>query len=405
MRGFAQVLLAISSLAFAGHAATMKDRASSAVAILLRSQGPSKVDTNTLVASLGEVVKGLQKEDDKAFDLLQSSKSSCKKTDTEMKLGMDKDQRAHDMATADYQKTAAQVDALKASKTEVLDQITSSNNELNNLQAKLKQMRTDQGLLKKSSSKSLRQIEAVIAKSYLREKKVQNRGPTALEKKVTTLEELSKSLSFLQTDDGAEDEREAKREVREQRAEDEHAPSLILKADKQEVVRASQTVQRGFDEDEKKIIDLIDVERKKLLDLEENLQELQPAISNKLKQAMEINRTLDAAQRGLKRDTTLLKIKNEKCSLTDSGVEEQRKKRAAVINDVSMASALIEKMDTALFLARDLRGLKRDAPSFLQLGSSSHAAEITQALSFLQDTDGNSMGLEQMIEIMVPVWE
>jgi|Transcript_65044 chromosome segregation ATPase len=401
MRQPSLVFIAVGSLAFGVQAATLKDRTSSAISLLLRSEGPSKVDTNTLVASLGEVAKGLQKEDDKAFQLLQASKADCKKKDVDMKLSMDKDQRASDMATADYQKTAAQLEALKASKSEVQDQVTASNTELNNLQAKLKQMRKDQGVLKTSSSKSLRQIEAVIAKSYLRDKGVQRKGPTALQKKVMTLEELSKSLSFLQTDDGIEDGNEAKREVDAQKTEDEHTPTLILKADKQEVVKASQAVQRGFDEEEKKILDLIEVERKKLQDLEDNLQDLQPAISNKLKQAMEINRTLDAAKRGLERDSSLLKVVNEKCSLIEEKIADQRKKRGSVVNDVAMASQLIEHMDTALFLARDLRGLNRPVQSFLQLDSSSRdetPEAITQPVSFVQEADASSVGLEQMIE-------
>jgi chromosome segregation ATPase len=176
---------------------------------------------------------------------------------------------------------------------------------------------------------------------------------------------------------------------------------VVLKEDKQEVVRASQAVQKGFDEEEKKILDLIEVERKKLQDLEDNMQDLQPAISNKLKQAMEINRTLDAAQRGLKRDNSLLKIENEKCSLIDQSVSEQRKKRSAVVNDVAMASQLIEHMDTALFLARDLRALKRPSPSFLQLDSQSHtdiAEKSVKPISFVQEDIASSSGLEQMIE-------
>mmetsp|Transcript_113710 Transcript_113710/g.178922 ORF Transcript_113710/g.178922 Transcript_113710/m.178922 type:complete len:690 (-) Transcript_113710:12-2081(-) len=403
MHCFARDLIVITSLALASQAVTMKGKASSAVAMLLKSQGPSKVDTNTIVASLGEVAKGLQKEDDKAFKLLQSSKADCKKTDTDMKLSMDKAQRAHDMATADYEKTAAQLEALKASKAEVLDQIAASNAELNNLQAKLKQMRTDQGLLKKSSAKSLRQIEAVIAKSRLRGDVTKHKGTTALQRKVTTLEELSKSLSFFQTDDESEDGQVANRDTSARKIEEENTPSLILKSDKQEVVKASRAVQKGFDEEEKKILDLIDVERKKLQDLEDNLQEVQPAISNKLKQAMEINRTLDAAQRGLDRDASLLKVESQKCAVIQDDLADQRKKRGSVVNDISMASQLIEHMDTALFLARDLRGLRGPAPSFLQIDGTNKphmdvAAEAVRPFSFVQESDSGSIGLEQMIE-------
>jgi len=135
-------------------------------------------------------------------------------------------------------------------------------------------------------------------------------------------------------------------------------------------------------------------------DLEDNMADLQPAISDKLKQAMEINRTLDAAERGMERDNELMKVEVKKCTTIKDSLGKQKKARVGVANDVSMASKVLEHMDTALFLTKDLQGLKRVAPSFLQVNKQSSLQEasvpIVHSLSFLQEGDG--MDLEQLVE-------
>jgi hypothetical protein len=409
MQFLSTMLISLACLSLRGEAALLKERsrASSAVTLLLRSQGPGKVDTKTLVASLGEVAKGLQAEDKKAIDLLQESKSSCKKTDLELNMAVNKGRRAYDMATDDYDKTSAQVNALKASLSELQGQISSSSKELDSLQGKLKKMRQDKGLLKKGASSALRQVESVIAKTVLRESEEHNRGPSSLQKKVSSLEELSKSLSFLQREsdeeEGSSDDKHEDAEEPEQKKNQKHAPVMILKADKQAVVKASEATQRGFNEEEKKIIDLIEVERKKLEDLEDNLQDLQPAISNKLKQAMEINRTLAAASRGMKRDSALMAIEKKKCTAVADNIGAQRKQRSQVINDVSMASKVLEHMDTLLFLSKDLQGLRRVAPTFLQLDDHglpdfAKAGFMARSAPLALLQEGESMGIEDMVE-------
>merc|ERR1711924_340684 len=66
--------------------------------------------------------------------------------------------------------------------------------------AKLKKMRADKGLLKKGAASALRQVEAVIAKTFLRESSEHRRDQSSLQKKVSSLEKLSRGLSFLQDD-------------------------------------------------------------------------------------------------------------------------------------------------------------------------------------------------------------
>lgn len=396
MINFAPVLtLFITGLVPASQAATTKQERSSAVSKLLRGKGP-KVDTSELVGSLGEVAKGLQAEGNRAWKLAQSSSAECKKTETALKLSLDKDKRAVDVATEEYKKNDAQVQALQASKTELESQITDSNTQLNDLQAKLKKMRKDQGLLKKSAASSLRQINTVIDQLILRgAATAHHKGPSSLDLKVSTLERLSKSLSLLQT----------RQKVEMRQHQHKAAPSVILTSDKQTVIEANDEAEKGFDEEEKKTLELIDVERKKLKDLEDNLQELQPAITNKLKQVLEINMTLTAANRGIERSEELLHITHDKCDLVAHFLDVQKKSRDSVVNDVTMASKLIEHMDTTLFLARDIQSFKPTTLSLLQLftgidhdNDSQDAASLIP-YSFIQDTtDATSMGLQSLIE-------
>lgn len=371
----------------------------------MHSQSPNKVKTKDLVASLNEVAKGLEAEDKKAFELAATTKAECKTTQRELKLALSKGKHTAEMATNDYQKTNANVEALKASLAELKGQIDSTNTNLDDLNKQLKKLRQDKGVLKKGAAKALRQVEAVIHKAQLLEDN-HDKSPSALEKKVNSLEELSKSLSFLQEEESSEEESEEDKEAESQ--DQKHAPVMMLKADKQAVVRASAATQRGFNEEEKKLIDLIEVDRKKLADLEDNLQDLQPAIADKLKQAMEINRTLAAAQQGMKRDAELMEAEDKKCKTIQDGLAKQKKTRGLATNDVKMASGLIEHMDAALFLSKDLEGLKKvtpAAPAFLQVSQDdSHRQQLVaaatepvyRALSLLQEGDG--MGVEELVE-------
>jgi hypothetical protein len=160
-----------------------------------------------------------------------------------------------------------------------------------------------------------------------------------------------------------------------------------------DVVQASIAAQKGFNEEEKRVIELVDLERKKLKDLEDNLGDLQPTISNKLQQAMEIKRTLDAAKRAQQRDTDLSGISKAQCDLVEKGLGEQRAARKKVTNDVDMAAKLIANMDTSLFLAQDLESLSKHAASLLQLRErhsrrslSDGSPRTSGSLSLSQDT-------------------
>jgi len=230
----------------------------------------------------------------------------------------------------------------------VKSQISRSHDELDNLQAKLRKMRVDKGVLKKSASAALQQVDVALSHTYLEEKSQHTKSLVALRAQFSNLEYLKRRLSFLQTGS---------------------SPALVLKADKQNILRASDAAQKGYNEEEKQILDLIAIERKKLQDVEDSMQDLQPAISNKLQQAMEINRTLAAATRAMLNDQDLLDIGTAKCQLIEESLGAQRKIRHEVSTNVRMASGLIEHMDTSVFLAKDVRGFMKGSSALVQLGS------------------------------------
>jgi len=130
------------------------------------------------------------------------------------------------------------------------------------------------------------------------------------------------------------------------------------------------------------------------------LQELQPAISNKLKQTMEINRTLDAAARSMQRDRDLQDIEKDRCAMVAGGLDGQKQKRRDVVNDVLMASKLVEHMDTAMFLAKDLQGFQAHPHSALRLKTQAEHEESAEEspLSFLQDADTSGTARQDLAE-------
>jgi len=351
--------------------------------LLLRNQGPSNVDTKALVASLGDIAHGLQAEDGKALDLAGKVQTHCSEVDKEFTLSLARGKRNFDMATAEYEKASADVASVQASLAELKAHIAKSHQELDGLQAELKKARVDSGQLKRSASSSLEQMHVAIAKTYLKEGKARHGASLFSEQRAATLERLSEALSFVQTH-AQHPDAEAPHDTK---------PLLVLKEDMAAVVKASDATQRGITEQEKKLLGLIKVEQEKLRDLEAILADLQPALTNKLMQSMEINRTLAATSRGMKRDVDLKQVKMSMCELVLRHLDAHRAQRSHVTSDVLMASKLLESMDTSLFLSRDLVGLKQSAAtSLLQLTHRhwrEHADESVSA--FVQDEEGGAV--------------
>lgn len=318
---------------FAGEALgvdeSLESHASLGVSI---SAGNGKPNTKKIVTSLKDVSEALKKEDEKALTAVRNRTAKCKQTDRSLQSAMDKAKRSIEFATNDYVKADAQVKALQASNGQITGKVSACNTEIDMLQARLKEMRAEEGLRKKGAGSVLREMDAAITKTYLREKSKhrtqsaseQHGGQSVLEEDSLRLERLSKGMALVSD-----------------ATETTMASVSVLKADEEAVKKASDVARKGYFEKEKEVMDLIDAERKKLSGLEDNLRELQPAISNKLKEAMEINRTLDAAERSLERDAALMKVEGEKCSFMIASLGEQRKQRAAAINDVDMATQIL----------------------------------------------------------------
>jgi len=103
----------------------------------------------------------------------------------------------------------------------------------------------------------------------------------------------------------------------------------------------------------------------------------------------------------MQRDSELMTAEAKKCALVAQHLKAQKNKRRKVVNDVSMASKVLEHMDTKLFLSLDLVGLKRASPSFLQIAEQNvheEPVEDDEDFSFLQEEEEQGTEVEEMVE-------
>jgi len=152
----------------------------------------------------------------------------------------------------------------------------------------------------------------------------------------------------------------------------------VLKADRAELVKARESAKRGFNEEEKKLIDLLKIKHTQLEKLEENLREQQPILADKLKQAAETKRAKDMAEQVLKVDADALELAKDSCGLVAVSAEQQVKLRSQLISLIQMPAKLLESMDTMMFLAKDLRDL--GGPSMLSFVQTQAESKSTAEL-------------------------
>lgn len=347
-----------------------------AVSQMLETKGPGKVDVKVLVSSLNEALQGIQMEDKRATDLMASTEKACKQREKDLSAALRKGRRTADTSMRDAGKATAEAASVKESIAQVKEQVKASNQQLDQLQAQLKKLRASKIALKTLATAALKQIDASISYTNLQEPQELHESTLRMDKEADDLERLSESLSFLQLS----------------------APSVALNADKLALTNASAGTQQGIDSEEKEILELTRVEREKIRDLEQVLADLQPALTNKLMQAAEINRTLQTAQRGTERDEELLQSGRAKCDLVLKRIAEQKVLRSQVRNDVLMAAKLLQTMKTTSLLSTDSSSKKQlRGVSLLQL---SRQPTSNQALPSRTDEVGEETAalLEERVE-------
>jgi len=143
----------------------------------------------------------------------------------------------------------------------------------------------------------------------------------------------------------------------------------MLQRDRQTLQKAEYTMVESFDAEEKRILGLIEEKKKELVQLEEDLNDEQPTLADKLQNAAEVNRTYGSATRSLLRDQHTFKLTHDKRTLMKNGLTAIHTTAAHVLDLLKMGQTMASKMDASKLMAIDLSDLKRDMPTFVQVAS------------------------------------
>jgi hypothetical protein len=335
-----------------------------------------------VVSTLLEVIEGIDAEQENAKTLAKDRAKKCEKSIANMEKAIKDNERIAAEAKEDLQATDAEAATVTTLIDGIKNQISTANEEIGRLTERLGDLRAAHKEDEKQASSSLQQLEMVLSKSQLSQKEEGKRKrhaprPTSqLSAEVFALQELGKKLSYSSSPGGGngapsapsflqmgEADVEADVQAGQGQGGQESGEAIaVLQADTKELEKAKKGASKGFDEEEKKLINLIRIQREELKKLEKSWEDQQPVVAEKLKQSAEINTTLAMAERSLDRDKTLLPLAQDLCTFTAAGVEAEVKTRSELSNLVAMPSKILEGMDTGSFLARDMESI-RDLPA------------------------------------------
>lgn len=349
---------------------------------LISSREP--INTEKLVATLNDVVKSVEEEQDAGKKLDKARQEGCKSTLAQLKEAVAEGESTAADAAEDLKGIAADMEAAQVRMSGLSTEIENSNAELDNLQDQLKKLRGSQTQAQSQSQMSLRQVDEVILKMKLGDQEkevaaVAHQAPRAEEdapsgaNELQHLKELSESLSAariplsliqMELDDGV----------------DLSGSVAALETDRRLVVESSDDAKDAFDKEEKNILELIRTERKKLSKLEQTMQDQRPLLADKLEQIAEMNRTIAGAKRAVKRDSKLLEATEATCVMHSENAKQQIKLRDAQSTLLRMAAKLLENVDSTSLLQRDAASF--DALSFVQARARKRSGvRVPQALS------------------------
>mmetsp|Transcript_35583 Transcript_35583/g.62866 ORF Transcript_35583/g.62866 Transcript_35583/m.62866 type:complete len:736 (+) Transcript_35583:139-2346(+) len=400
-----QVVTAVSTSAKT-HAKTL-----SAMSEMLRSlqhrEGISAPgdDTKKLVEALEEVVKDFDEEDKIAKAMLQATVTECKGEVKYLDQALAKGQRAAARAADGLKVAKAEEQSMDARLQQIKGEKQDAMTHIEQLEADLKQLREDKGLLTGNKTATLQMLQEALSLSYMQGKQhtKRNRLQAKLRARVSYLEKLGKGLLPAADSNGAPDAassfvQTSARATHGQRRASENPTALALAADKQEVMSQSSSARKGFDDQEKQLLELIREERKKIETLESQEEEQRVTLVEKMTKIQEIQIELDGSEQAIERDTLFLKVIQDWCNYTETGVETQEKDRKKVVTDLKMAKALIMHTDVSVFLTKDIQGFQRSAPTFLQVRS--RAASRSKAIdegTGDASTDAGSLPLGSLV--------
>lgn len=347
MKACLMYLLAIAGFTTLSKATTVSSLSRRHQALLEVEQsglqgGPS---FGALITALRNVGQSVEEEDQAAKTALSTKKGECKSVLAEKKKAINAAKRAKDQAKADlaeYKADAKETDeAIKNLKVD----ITSSNGELDKLGGKLSKIRGVFAEKRKKIEQELTALDKTITKAQASFAQFLPAGDNV-------------GFSFVQT---SEEQGSALRGPGNVKA---------LKADKSKVQASLDKSKDAFMQEESKLLGLIKTERKKLQELQQDLESKQPALAETEEKISETHRKITSAERSIKRDQDLRKAVDTSCDRWIDNSKSQTKIRRDALTQIKMAVKLLQTMDGSFLFQKDLGNeTLQAAVSFLQTRS------------------------------------
>mmetsp|Transcript_96497 Transcript_96497/g.242055 ORF Transcript_96497/g.242055 Transcript_96497/m.242055 type:complete len:714 (+) Transcript_96497:158-2299(+) len=334
-----------------------------------------------IVVGLNKVVKTLKGHESSVEAVAQTRKKECV-----AKLGNHSDlrvsiRRGNAIMQRQDQKMKAidiAIDGHKAKEKEIQGQIARIQNTTKDLNAQLKKLRSDHLAINGKAKASLQELSKIIARVTWQEQQQQKGSdaePAELNHDVVSLQELGRQLTTVEDPDalallqtGAESGSEGSGKANHRSVGN---ASDVLQEDRQALLQARRAESQDFEEKEKKLMGMIDAQHKRLKDLEAQLSQEQLVLADKVQQYANTRREYNTARLGFNRDNQAVEAFERLCKAGENLIRTVIPLRKDVINTVVIPAELLRTMDTAMFLAKDLKDFKASPPSFLQLDSES----------------------------------
>eukprot|EP00928_Gymnodinium_smaydae_P056836 TRINITY_DN4014_c0_g1_i1.p1 TRINITY_DN4014_c0_g1~~TRINITY_DN4014_c0_g1_i1.p1 ORF type:complete len:704 (+),score=182.77 TRINITY_DN4014_c0_g1_i1:139-2250(+) len=339
-----------------------------------------------ILTSVDEYIKRLKAEQAAGESKAKDRSTQCTATSIELRKLLEAGEKTASEARQDLDKINAEVGLLETETSATKDKIRELDVEIDDLIERLKVLRKEHKEQQAQSKGSLQQVQAVIVKNKLRgrserqraallgkERDVQVRFLGELDAQLAS-QAISKPVALLQQASSSALHHRKGRHAHDQS----DADIKLLQDDKARLQKAVVEADKSFDEEEKELIDLIELKREELQKMEARLRTQQPNLADVLKQASETNRTLGGALRSTARDKLMLSQSEEKCTLTVSIWDEEKGLRFALMGSLRMAKVFLQKMDSSSFLAKDMQSL-----SVTQTAPAAEPAPLP--LAFLQE--------------------
>lgn len=347
-------------------------------------------DMQQIVTTLGEVVEGMEAERTKAKEFAESLEKEVDASLEPVKKAVARRSGIIGGLEQDLEDLNTESAGLESTINGLKNDIQKSKDKAADLEKRLGGLRESEAKNAQLFEVGVREVDEVISRAGVlaRRKAAKLLAPKrpAYSKsgQVSSLQQLGRQLSFARPSDSAgprDDLGEAPESFLQTAAAADgtsRGPEAVLMADKSDVLKAQNSTQTAFEVEERRLQDLVDIEKKRLQNLEASLKDQQPILTEKLKQATETSSLFEMAKRNLLRDRVLLNMTIALSKKISDGQDLMDPKRHEIVNLVKMPIKMLESMDMASFLSRDLQHLSA-APALVQVAARSRAGSGVRA--------------------------